>query len=349
MMRLLAIALLLVISAKAYLYFSPENIDAQAVSKGHVNVYSSRKEILVKELFDEFTDSTGIEVNFVTDDAGKLISRLKSEGENTPADLFLTSDVGNLEFAKDEGLLQPIISKTLNENISSDYRDPDNSWYGLSIRARAIFYSKYRVYKSDLSTYEDLADPKWKGKVLVRSSSNIYNQSLLASMIEANGEEETLNWAKGLVSNFARTPQGGDTDQIRAIASGEGDVAIANTYYYGRLEASEISKDRSDSSKVGIFFPNQDGRGAHVNISGGGVTKYATNREEAIKLLEYLSSKKAQKIYADKNHEYPISVDVPASKIVSSWGGFKKDKLPMESFIKYRKDILKIADKAGWR
>lgn len=314
-----------------------------------VNVYSSRKETLTQPLFDEFTAQTGITIRFISDKAGKLISRLKQEGENTPADVFLTSDVANLGYAKSLGLLTPAEPDILHKNIPVEYRDPEGYWFGLTLRARALFYAKDRVKESDLSSYEDLADPYWKGKVLIRSSSNVYNQSLISSMIEAHGKEYTENWAKGLVANFARTPQGGDTDQIKAVAAGEGDIAVANTYYYGRLQASEKPEDQAVVEKVGIFFPNQDGRGAHVNVSGGGIVKYAKHKANAQRLLEFLSNAKAQHIYAEANHEYPVMQGIPASDVADSWGAFKKDALPLASLANYRSDVLKIADRVGWR
>ncbi len=349
LMKFLAAALVAALLVKAYLVVDPASALFGNKIYGEVNVYSSRKEELVRDLFDKFTKESGIKVNFVRDKAAKLISRLQSEGKNTPADLFITSDVGNLEYASELGILAPIKSEILNANIPADYRKKDGTWFGLSLRLRAILYAKDRIVPEQLSTYEDLADPKWQGKILIRSSSNIYNQSLLASLIDANGLEKTEEWARGIVANFARKPQGGDTDQIKAIASGEGDIAIANSYYYGRLIASDKKSDNEIASKVGIFFPNQEGRGVHINISGAGVTKYAANKENAIKLLEFLSSQEAQKIYAERNHEYPVLSIVAKSDIVSAWGEFKKDRLPIDAITKYRSELLKIADRAGWR
>jgi iron(III) transport system substrate-binding protein len=331
----------------------PEVVEAKEppapVFKGEVNVYSSRKEGLVKGLFDKFTEQTQIKVNFVTDKAKKLISRLQAEGSSSPADVFLTSDVGNLGYAAEQGLLQAVNSSTLNTNVPAKYRDAGNKWFGLSQRVRALFYAKDRVKARDLSSYEALALPEWKGRVVVRSSSNVYNQSLLASILEANGQVLTEAWTEGLVRNFARKPQGGDRDQIKAVASGEADVAIANSYYYARMLNSDDADEKAAAQKVAIFFPNQNGRGTHANISGGGVLTSAKNRDHAIALLEYLSGKEAQKIYADVNHEYPVAQGVALSDTVAAWGDFKRDALPLSALTKYRKEVVKIADRAGWR
>lgn len=314
-----------------------------------VNVYSSRKEILTKDLFDEFTRDTGIKVNFIKDKAGKLISRLQSEGKNTPADVFMTADVANLFQAKSYDLLSKVESDELNKNIPIQYRDLDNQWFGLTMRVRAIFYAKDRVKPEELSTYEALADEKWKNKILIRSSSNVYNQSLVASIILSHGYVATSEWMEKFVSNFARKPQGGDRDQIRAVAAGEGDIAIGNSYYYGRMQTSNKQADLDAASKVGIFFPNQEGNGAHVNISGGGVTKHAKNRDNAIALLEFLVSEKAQKIYAERNHEFPVRAGVKESEVAKAWGKFKSDPRPLSQIVKYNNDASKMADEVSWR
>jgi len=337
--------------------------DSKPNQEGFVNVYSSRKEHLVSDLFDEFSKTTGVKVNFITDKAGKLISRMQAEGKHSPADLFLTSDVGNLDYASSLGLIKNFNSEILNKRIPAEYKslNEDNSmnWVGLTLRARALIYSKDRVKIEELSTYEDLQNEKWKGRILVRSSSNIYNQSLLASLIEENGVDNTVKWAKSVVSNMARKPQGGDTDQIRAVFAGEGDIAIANSYYYGRLSASKKESDQEIIKNTGIFFPNQDveladgkmadGYGTHVNISGGGIASSAKNTENAIKLLEFLASDKAQKIYAEKNHEFPVVKNIDESSIVSSWGNFKRSKLPLSALSKHRDTVLEIFDRSGWR
>lgn len=316
---------------------------------GEVNVYSARKERLIKPLLDRFTEKTGIKANLVTGKADMLLKRLESEGIHSPADLLITVDAGRLERAKAAGLLQPIYSPVLNKSIPENLRDPSGYWYALSIRARVIIYAKDRVSPDEVSTYEALSDPPWKGRILMRSSSNIYNQSLVASMIEALGPEKTEKWARGLVANFARPPRGGDTDQIRAVAAGEGDITIANTYYLARLIASPRPEDRKVAEKVAILWPNQQDRGVHINISGAGVTKSSKNKENAIKLLEFLVSDEAQKWYAEVNHEYPVKPGVPRSRILEAWGDFRADSINLTVLGKNNREAVKIMDRAGWR
>ncbi len=314
-----------------------------------VNVYSHRKEELIKPLLEAFTASTGIKVNLVTGNADALIERMRSEGRNSPADVVLTSDAARLFKSKQRDLLQKVESPALRRLIPARFRDPEGFWFGLSIRARPIFYARHRVDPAELSTYEALTDEKWKGRILIRSSSNIYNQSLLASLIAEQGLEAAESWARGIVANFARKPQGGDTDQLRALAAGEGDIAIANTYYYGRLLGSERDSDRDIAAKIAIFWPNQSDRGTHINISGGAVARFAPHREEAVRFLEFLASDAAQEIYAEKDHEFPIRDDVPRSKIVSGMGTFKAHELPLDQLGEHNAAALRIFDRAGWR
>ena len=299
-------------------------------------------------MFKKFTDQTGIEINVVKGSADQLIQRLISEGENSPADILLTVDAGRLHRAKEAGLLQPIRSRTLYRNIPAALRDPDNQWFGLTVRARVIVYSKDRVSPSDLSTYEDLAGPQWKGRIAVRSSSNIYNQSLMASLIEANGKRKALSWAKSVRKNMARAPRGSDRDQARAVAAGIADVAIMNTYYIGKLASSKDSKDHEVVKKVGIFFPNQKGRGTHINVSGAGVTKSAKNKENAIKFIEYLSSAEAQEIFGSVNFEYPVKIDNNKSELLNSWGSFNFDNMNLSILGMRNSEAVKLFDKAGW-
>jgi len=313
-----------------------------------VNVYSARKEALIKPLLDRFTADTGITVNLVTGNASQLHERLVSEGRNSPADLFVTADVGNLYRAKTAGVLATVDSEVLRAAVPAAYRDPDGTWYGLSLRARVIVYALDRVSRESLSTYEALADGEWSDRVLVRSSSNVYNQSLIASLIAAHGEEQTEAWARSLVANMARRPKGGDTDQIRGVAAGEGDVAIANTYYYGRLVASDDPDKRAIADATRIFFPNQDGRGAHVNVSGAGVTAHAPNAAPALRLLEFLASPAGQQMFAELNHEFPVDVSVPASKVVQAWGYFKADTSGLARFGELNGAAIRLADRAGW-
>ena len=314
-----------------------------------VNVYSARKEALTKPLLDRFTADSGITVNLVTGKAPQLHERLVIEGRNSPADVLITADAGNLHRAKEAGLLRSVTSEILVSAIPPSYRDPDGQWWGFSLRARVIVYAPNRVDPAKLSTYEDLASPEWHDRFLVRSSSNIYNQSLIASMLSIHGAEATETWARGLVANMARSPKGGDTDQIRAVAAGEGDLALVNTYYYGRLLASAKAKDQVVIAETALFFPNQDGRGSHVNVSGGGVTAHAPNPDNAVKLLEFLVGEDAQWLFAELNHEIPVRNGVPASTIVQSWGEFKKDDLPLSRLGEFNRAAIETADRAGWR
>ena len=320
-----------------------------AAFAAEVNLYSARKEKLIKPLLVSFTETTGIKVNLLTGKADALLKRMESEGRNTPADLLITVDAGRLHRAKTMGLLQKIESTVLNNAVPEYLRDKDGQWYGLSVRARPIMYSKDRVKKEQLSSYEDLADQKWKGSLCIRSSSNIYNQSLVASMIAANGEEKTKQWAKNLVANFARSPQGGDRDQIKAVAAGQCDIAVANTYYLGKMLKCKDKDQRKAAKMVSIFWPNQDGRGAHVNVSGAGVTASAKNRENAIKLLEYLVGENAQTWYAKINHEYPVRENVKTSKLLKKFGEFESDQLNLSQLGENNSTAVRIMDQSGWR
>ncbi|MEB3278324.1 MAG: Fe(3+) ABC transporter substrate-binding protein [Lyngbya sp.] len=316
---------------------------------GTINLYSSRHYDTDDELYNGFTQKTGIKVNLVEGDATQLIERIKSEGANSPADVLITVDAGNLWRAQQEGIFQPVSSSVLNNAIPANLRDPGNHWFGLSRRARVIMYNKARVNPAQLSTYENLADPKWKGKVLIRSSNNIYNQSLVASLLEVHGAAETEKWAKGLVANFARPPEGNDTAQIQAVAAGVGDVGIANSYYLARLASSGKPEDKAVAEKVGMFFPNQRERGTHINISGAGVIKSAPNKAGAIKFLEYLVSPEAQKIFALKNHEYPVVSQVPVSGVLSQYGTFKSDSMNVAAYGQKNADAIRLMDRSGWK
>ena len=299
-------------------------------------------------MFKKFTEQTGVEINVVKGSADQLIQRLISEGENSPADILLTVDAGRLYRAKEAGVLQPIRSRVLYRNIPPALRDTDNQWFALTVRARVIVYSKERVASNDLSTYEDLANSKWKGRIAVRSSSNIYNQSLMASLIETNGKKKALSWARAVRSNMARAPRGSDRDQARAVAAGIADIAIMNTYYIGKLASSNDPKDREVADKVAIFFPNQKGRGAHINVSGAGVTKSAKNKENAIKFIEFLSSAEAQDVFGSVNFEYPVKINNNKSELLTSWGSFKSDRLNLSVLGKRNSEAVKLFDRAGW-
>ncbi len=324
-------------------------LTARPAFGAEVNVYSAREEALIKPLLGRFTQETGTKVNLVTGEADALLARLISEGRNTPADIFITVDAGRLHRAKREGMLQPLADPALEQMVLAQYRDPEGYWIGLSRRARVIFYAKERVDPADLSTYENLADPKWKKRICVRSSDNIYNQSLVASLIAADGEAATESWAKGLVANMARSPQGGDRDQITAVAAGQCDLALANTYYYGvMLNNTADPGQRKAAEQVSLFWPNQAGRGAHVNVSGAGLTRSAQRRGEALRLLAFLLTSEAQQWYADVNYEYPMREEI-ASKILGSWGPFKADPLNLSVLGDLNPQAVKLMDRAGWR
>ena len=320
-----------------------------AAAAGGVNVYNARHYGTDDQLWEGFTAATGIEVNVVEGEHDALIQRLLAEGENSPADLFVTVDAGRLALAAQRDLLQPVRSDVLANNIPDHLRHPDGLWYGLAMRARVLIYAKGRVDPAQLSTYEALADPQWRGRVLVRSSSNIYNLSFLGSIIAANGLQAAETWCEGFVANFARPPQGGDTDQIAAVAAGVGDIAISNTYYLARLIASGKPEDKAIAEKVGVFFPNQGGRGTHVNISGAGVTRTAPNTENAVKLLEYLSGPEAQRYFADVSLEYPANPEVKPHPVLAEWGSFKQDTLNAAEYAKLSDEAARLADRCGWR
>ncbi|KGM07257.1 Ferric iron ABC transporter, iron-binding protein [Methylophaga thiooxydans] len=314
-----------------------------------VNLYSARMESLIKPLLDQFTQDTGIKVNVVSGKADELLQRLKLEGRNSPADMLLTTDAGRLHRALEAELLQTVSSDILNERVPSSYRDPEGHWYGLSLRARPIMYAVDRVNPEQLSTYEQLASDEWDNKICIRSSSNIYNQSLVASMIAADGEDTTQAWAENLVANFARPPQGGDRDQIKAVAAGQCDIAVANTYYLAGMHYSQDESERQAAEKVAVFWPNQADRGTHINISGAAVTAAAKNRDNAIKLLEFLTSDAAQRWYGMVNGEYPVREGIEMNDTLASWGEFKSDDLNMRQLGELNATALRLMDKAGWR
>ncbi|MEQ9554064.1 MAG: Fe(3+) ABC transporter substrate-binding protein [Coleofasciculus sp. G3-WIS-01] len=316
---------------------------------GEINLYSARHYDTDDALYDNFTEETGIKVNLIEGDADELIERIKSEGTNSPADVLITVDVGRLWRAQEDGLLQPISSETLASAIPANLRDSQGQWFGLSKRARIIVYNKENVQPEELSTYEALAEPEWKGRVCIRSSENIYNQSLVASKIESKGEQETENWVKGLVANFARPPEGNDTSQIQAVAAGQCDVAIVNHYYVARLKQSDVAEDQEVAEKVGVFFPNQTANGTHINISGGGVVINAPNKDNAVKFLEYLVTPEAQEIFANQGNEYPIVTEMEPNSVVSSFGEFKESELDVVTYGEKNPEAVKLMDRAGWK
>lgn len=322
---------------------------ASAASAAEVNIYSARKEDLIKPILQEFEKKSGIEVNLITGKADALLQRLISEGKNSPADILITTDAGRLYRAKNANVLQSITSDLLEDSIPEQYRDPEGYWYGLTLRARPIVYAPDRVKPEQLSTYEALTDSKWKQKICIRSSDNIYNQSLVASLLAHWGQEKTLAWTNSLVKNFARPPQGGDRDQIKAVASGQCDIALVNNYYLGNMLTSKDESEVEAAKKVKIYWPNQEGRGAHVNISGAAITTSSKNQAEALQLLEFLVSDSAQQWYAEKNLEYPIKPGIQPSEILQSWGEFKADSLNLHQLGEYNAQAVMIMDQAQWK
>jgi iron(III) transport system substrate-binding protein len=325
------------------------SLSGQAQAAGEVNLYSARQEALIKPLLDQFTAETGIKVNLVSAKADALLQRLKSEGRNSPADVLLTVDAGNLHAAQAAGVLQAVRSAALEGAIPAAYRDPQGHWFGLSLRARPIMYVKGKVNPAELSTYEALAEPKWRKRVCVRSSDNVYNQSMVGAMIATRGEAATETWARGLVANFARKPQGGDRDQIKAAVAGQCDIAIANTYYLAQMLESKNADERAVAQKIGVFWPDQQGRGVHVNISGAGVTAAAPHRDNAVRLVEFLAGETAQKWYAETNQEYPVRAGIALSATLRGFGTFRADDVNMAKLGEFNAAAVRLMDRAGWR
>jgi iron(III) transport system substrate-binding protein len=314
-----------------------------------VNVYSARHYDSDNALFDRFTQETGIRVRVLQGDSDQLVERIRREGVASPADVLITVDAGRLWRAQAAGVLQPVQSAVLEERIPEHLRHPEGYWFGFSQRLRLIYFNRERFDPSTLSRYEELVDPTLRGRICIRSSNNIYNQSLLGSLIEVLGEEGATEWARGLVANLTRPPQGGDTDQIRGVAAGECDVGVANHYYYLRLVNSSNEADRAAAAAVGIIFPNQDDRGVHINIGGAGVVAGAPNRENAIRLLEYLASDAAQENFASVNYEYPAVAGVAPDPAIEAWGELVLDQLGVSSLGVNNPTAVRIADQVGWR
>jgi len=316
---------------------------AQSAQAQELVVYSARIEQLIKPMFDAFTKETGIKIKFTTDNEGALLAKLQAEGKNTPADLLITSDAGNLWAAAQADLLKPIKSAVLERNIPAHLRDPKNEWFGLSIRARTMVYNTKKVKPEELSSYENLADPKWKNRLCLRSSKKVYNQSLVAMLIAEHGEAKTEEIVKGWVANLATEPLSDDTKALEYVAAGKCDVTLVNTYYFGRL----MKKDAN--LPLAIFWPNQSKDGVHVNVSGAGVTRYGRNEQAAIKLLEFLSSEKAQNLFADVNMEYPVNPAIDADAFVESWGEFKQSRMNLSKAGELQATAVKLMDRAGYR
>ncbi len=330
------------------LFLSPDiPADSQATDESVVNVYSARKEDLIKPLLQEFTKESGIRVNLVTGKADALLARLQAEGENSPVDLLITTDAGRLYRAQSLNLLRCIGTQTF-DYIPESYRDPEGCWFGLSLRSRVIVTVKGTSAEHALSNYADLANPQWKNKICIRSSNNIYNQSLVASILDASNETATLQWLKGLVANFARPPSGGDRDQILAAANGLCDIAVVNTYYLAMMLKSDQIEHRKAAEKMHIIFPDQNGHGAHINISGAGISQNALHFDHALTLLKYLTSPEAQAWYAKVNYEYPMIPNVASPNVLKHWGDFKKDTINLRRLGALNIKALKLMNEAGW-
>ena len=323
-----------------------ESADTPA-DAGEVNLYSSRHYDTDLALYDDFTEQTGIKVNRIEADADALIERIQSEGEFSPADLLITVDAGRLWRAEEAGILDPVESEVLAERLPDHLRHPEGLWFGLSTRARVIIYNKEAGTPGGLETYADLADPSLRGDICIRSSSNIYNISLLASIIANDGAEAAEDWAKGVVANFARDPQGNDTAQIESVASGECRIAVVNSYYLARFAGGD-EEQQAVFNALGIIFPNQETTGTHINISGAGVVKTAPNRENAIAFLEYLTSESAQEYFANGNNEYPAVADIAANSAVEEMGEFEADTLNASQIGTNSREAVEIFDRAGW-
>ena len=333
----------------SFIFFVITFIFTPYIMSKEINIYSHRQPFLINPFLELFTKDTGIKTNVVYSKKG-LAQRLKAEGENSPADVILTVDIGRLYIYDDLDLLASVESKKLVKNIPAYLRSPENTWFGLSKRARVIVVNNSIIKEGEITRLEDLADSKWKGQICSRPGSHVYNRGIMASVLAEYGEEKSEEWAKGLVANFAKRPQGNDRAQVKAIYEGECTIAIINNYYYGKLKFSEDPEQRKWVENVRLIFPNQgDGdRGAHINISGGGVAKYSQNKNEALALLEFLTSEKAQKLYGEINFEYPVNPKVSPSDELQKWGEFREDNLPIIKIAELAPDAQKIIDRVGW-
>ena len=323
--------------------------DANSTDSKELTLYTHRHYDIDKEIFASFEEKTGIKINVVKASADELIQKMETEGAQSPADVLITVDAGRLVRAKAKGILQSAESDVLQSSVPAYLRDADNNWFGLTKRARVIVYDKEKVSPEDLSTYEDLTSDKWNKKVLIRSSGNIYNQSLMASLIANLGPDAAKEWAAGMVNNFARDPKGNDRDQVKAILAGEGEVAIVNTYYLGKLLNSKDSTEVAAGQAVGVFFPNQEDRGAHINVSGIGLAKHAPNKDNAILFMEYLLSKEVQELFANANYEYPVNPTAEQSDLLKSWGTFAEDQLPLTKLGELNKEAVIKFDEVNWK
>ena len=333
----------LMAAAAAFALFAPAALAAE------INVYTGRHYETDVQLYKNFEEKSGIKVNFIEGKADELLARLEAEGDASPADVYITADAGNLWRAEAKGVLQPVESAVLAAAIPAEFRDPGNEWFGFARRARIIMIAKGGIDPALVQTYEDLARPELKGKVCMRSGSAIYNLSLLGALIDKDGADKAEAWAKGVVANLAKPPQGGDIDQIKAVAAGECAVTVANTYYLVRMLRSDNAADKDAAQKIQVIFPDQAGAGAHVNISGGAVTKYAPNRDGAVKFLEYMASPEAQAYFAVGNNEYPIAGGPTGNAELDSLGAFKADPRNVAVYGENQPAAQQIMDRAGWK
>ena len=306
-------------------------------------VYSARNEHLIKPVFELYTKQTGVKIKYITDKAPVLLQRIKAEGENTPVDILITVDAGNLWHAAKQGILQPVDSNVLMTNIPDHLRDPDNKWFGLSVRARTMVYSTERVTPDELTTYEDLARPEWKGRLVLRTSKKVYNQSLVAMLIREHGEQQTADIIKGWVRNLAAPPFSNDTKVMQAIIAGQGDVGIVNSYYFGRL----FKKD--PTLPIALYWPNQSSNGVHVNVSGAGIVTFSQNKPDAVAFLEWLSTENAQQVFANVNLEYPVNPDVPVNPMVASWGTFQQNQINLKNAGENQVAAIRLMDRVGYK
>jgi iron(III) transport system substrate-binding protein len=346
--RIMAAGLVTAVAVAAAILLDPAS-DAPAAEEAVLNLYSSRHYQTDEALYSDFTDQTGIEIRRIEGNGDELLRRMLAEGANSPADVFVTVDAGRLWRAEEAGLFAPVRSGVLTERIPANLRQPDGLWYGFSTRARMIFYDRRRFDGDGLASYADLADPRWEGEVCIRSSGNIYNLSLLAAIIAHEGVEAAEDWARGVVANFARPPQGGDTDQLRAVAAGECGVALANSYYFARLMNSDDPADQEVVAALGWIFPDQDGEGTHVNVSGAGMVATAPHPENARLFLEYLASDRAQTLFARGNNEYPAAPAPLDNPALEKMGEFRIDPINVALYGVHQAEAQQVFDRAGWR
>ena len=342
--RLNAIGFVLALAA----FLSPPAA-AAAAAQGVVNVYSARHYDTDDAVYAAFTEETGIEVRLIEGDSDALLARLKAEGELSPADVFITVDAGRLHRAVEQGVFRETDSETLDGRVPANLRHPDGLWFGLTKRARVVVFDPDRIGREEVDTYAELADPSLGDRLLVRSSGNVYNQSLVAALIERLGPDGALAWCEGVVANLARKPQGGDRDQVRAVAAGEGDAAVVNHYYFARMLAGDDPDDRAAAEGLELVFPDQDGEGTHVNVSGAGVVKNAPNPENAVRFVEFLTSDATQRAYAAGNYEYPVVEGVPTAAVLESFGDFEADDLNAAVLGDNNAEAVRVMDRAGWR